>query len=96
MNRQQRRAEAARKRKWGTAADIITHTITVHPTGELYWFEAPEGFSPEEGRLPPGVILHGPFKTHAEVAEDERLTLFGPQCKVTDGGAWDPAWDRPQ
>jgi hypothetical protein len=31
----------------------------------------------------PGVKLFGPFKTDAEVRESERLTLLGPQCKVT-------------
>jgi hypothetical protein len=42
------------------------------------------------------VTLHGPFKTHAEVDEHQRLTLLGPQCKVTEGGAWDPNWDKLQ
>ena len=86
------------------------HTIGVRlTTGEqlLYWFREPDGFSDDDaqhlqdwilGRHAdgPGVELHGPFKTDAEVAESQRLTLLGPQCEVTEGGMWDPAWDRPQ
>ena len=40
--------------------------------------------------------MHGPFETDAEVKEHQRLTLLGPQCKVTEGGAWDSEWDKPQ
>jgi hypothetical protein len=42
------------------------------------------------------VTLHGPFKTDAEVKESQRVILLGPQCKITEGGAWDPNWDKPQ
>jgi hypothetical protein len=39
-----------------------------------------------------GVGLHGPF-----LSEDEaRIDAFGPDCKFTDGGRWDPAWEKPQ
>ena len=78
----------------------------------LYWFREPDGFSDDDAKRlldwiyrrhanVPGVELHsvelhGPFKTDAEVAESQRLTLLGPQCEVTEGGMWDPAWDRPQ
>jgi len=62
----------------------------------LFWFEEPEGFRPEEGRLPAGVILHGPFRTEAEVKKHIRLTILGPQCNVIEGGEWDPNWDKPQ
>jgi hypothetical protein len=95
MNRQQGRGAAARKRK--VHAVFYTKTITVTlTTGEkqLYWFEEPDGYSSTDGeRLlawmrgeragSPGVKLFGPFKTDAEVRESERLTLLGPQCKVT-------------
>jgi hypothetical protein len=93
MNRQQRRAGRRRKLEVGTV--IRTQTITAVATGELYWFECPENFS-LEGGLPPGVTLHGPFKTKAEVNEHQQLTLLGPQCKVIEGGAWDPNWDKLQ
>jgi hypothetical protein len=49
-----------------------------------------------EQRHPPGITLHGPFRTNAEVEKDQRLVLLGPQCKVIEGGAWDPNWDKPQ
>jgi hypothetical protein len=73
----------------------------------LYWFEMPASFSDEDREAminhiittqthPPGITLHGPFKTEAEVSEHQRLTLLGPQCKVTEGGMWDPNWDKPQ
>ena len=31
----------------------------------------------------------GRSSTEAEVAEDQRITLLGPQCEVTEGGMWD-------
>jgi hypothetical protein len=49
-----------------------------------------------EQRHPPGITLHGPFRTNAEVEKDQRLVLLGSQCKVIEGGAWDPNWDKPQ
>lgn len=63
--------------------------------GMVYWFEEPKGFTRENG-LPPGVKIHGPFKTEAEANESQRLVLLGPQCEVIEGGKWDKAWDRIQ
>jgi hypothetical protein len=107
MNRQQRRA-AARKRAVGTVVNARAVSVVL-TTGErqLYWFEEPEGFSPEDGQRVldcitglrddgPGVELLGPFQTDTEVRESQRLTLLGPQWEVTEGGMWDPAWDKPQ
>jgi len=98
MNRQQRRAAHRQQRKFEVGSIVRATTLTA--VGEdgrrhLYWFEEPEGFSPENG-LPPGVTLHGPFETDAEVKEHQRKTLLGPQCKLTEGGEWDPNWDKPQ
>jgi hypothetical protein len=106
----QRKQRQTRKCKLEVGTTIKTQTVTVvSTTGEeqLYWFEVPEGFSPEDDeRLRswiqglyadgPGVRLYGPFKTHAEVRENERLTLLGPHDQVSEGGQWDPAWDKPQ
>jgi hypothetical protein len=39
---------------------------------------------------------HGPFRTEAECERHSEVTVFGPKCKFTDGGQWDPAWDRKQ
>jgi hypothetical protein len=93
MNRHERRATKARKLDIGTRIDTQTVRTT---TGDFYWFECPENFSLEDDGLPPGTAMHGPFKTEAEVAEDQRLTLLGPQCVVTEGGEWDPNWNRVQ
>jgi hypothetical protein len=38
----------------------------------------------------------GPFQTEEELEEDQRIVLLGEQGKPTPGGAWDPAWDKPQ
>jgi hypothetical protein len=88
---------------------IKARTIAID-TGEgtvLYWFEEPANFSEDDHAAmidhivttqthPSGIALHGPFRTQAEVEEDQQLVLLGPQCKVTEGGAWDPKWDKPQ
>jgi hypothetical protein len=39
---------------------------------------------------------HGLFASEQEIEADVPRTLFGPQCKATEGGMWDPAWDKPQ
>jgi hypothetical protein len=36
--------------------------------------------------------LHGPFDTEAEAQEAARIAVLGADCKVTEGGMWDPAW----
>jgi hypothetical protein len=78
---------------------MIIHTgvaIVVRNGKErFYWFEIPEGYG-EKPLPPPGATLHGPFKTEAELHHHEELTLLGPDCQVTDGGMWDPAWEKPQ
>jgi hypothetical protein len=91
MNRQERRAAAAGQRK----ATVIKTQSLIDSTGQHYWFVRPEGWTPQDG-MPDGVDIHGPFKTEAEANENERLVLLGPQCKITEGGMWDPAWDRMQ
>jgi hypothetical protein len=109
MNRQQRRAAGRKRRKLEVGTVIRCETIGID-TGDgiaLYWFETPANFSDDDRaamidyinthkRKPPGITLHGPFKTDAEVQELQRLTLLGPQCEVREGGMWDPNWDKPQ
>jgi hypothetical protein len=72
MNRHERR----RRLKVG---DVIhAHTAICPVTGKYFWFSGPvdrTGFP---------TTMHGPFNTQAEVDEHQRLTLLGPQCKVTD------------
>lgn len=38
----------------------------------------------------------GPFGTQQEAEKDATDTILGPQCKIEQGGMWDPAWDRAQ
>jgi hypothetical protein len=91
MNRPERRAA----RKWYDSSMVIKAQVFKDTRGLFYWFEEPEGFAREDG-LPRDVQVHGPFKTEAEVEESQRFVLLGPQCEVTEGGMWDPAWDRMQ
>ena len=64
----------------------------------LYWCVVPEGMTEEEAfnKAWNTPEVHGPFETEAQVKEDQRITLVGPQGKVVEGGMWDPAWDKPQ
>jgi hypothetical protein len=74
--------------QWRTIRKRTT-TITVTSKDgrqKLFWFEEPEGFRLEEGRLPPDVPLHGPFDTEAEVRSDIRRTFLGPDREVIPGG----------
>jgi hypothetical protein len=54
----------------------------------------------ESNTMPPdGTEIHGPFKTSAEMQRDQdeaMKALMAPGGKITDGGAWNPAWERPQ
>ena len=95
MGHEQTATSSRRKRAVGTVINARTVSVVL-TTGEraLYWFEEPEGFSPEDGQRVldwitglrddgPGVGLWGPFQTEAEVSENQRLTLLGLQCEVT-------------
>jgi hypothetical protein len=84
MNRQQRRAQTAQRRKFGVGS-IIHAQGFIGSDGFRYWFEPPEGWTRGD-RLPEGVKIHGPFRTDAEANESQRLVLLGPQCTVTQGG----------
>jgi hypothetical protein len=39
---------------------------------------------------------YGPFGTEQEAEKHSEITVLGPQCKVKNGGVWDPAWDKLQ
>jgi hypothetical protein len=76
LNRQQRHAAAALRRKLrsgGVGTMVCTHIIGVrHPHGYFYfWFECADDFSPTDG-IPPDTVLHGPFKTQVELEENQR------------------------
>jgi hypothetical protein len=46
--------------------------------------------------VPPGAVLHGPFQSQADADEDQRLVLLGGNVLLTNGGDWNPAWDKLQ
>jgi hypothetical protein len=94
MNRQQRRAAAAHERRWKDKMVVETQSFR-SGNGMYYWFEQPEGWTREDG-VREGLAIHGPFTTKTEADENQRLVLLGPDCKVTDGGMRNPAWDRLQ
>ena len=77
--------------KVGDRIDTQTYRAT---DGTLHWFVVPPGMTREEAYETQE--HYGPFATDAEVSESQRVTIFGAQGKVTKGGAWDPAWDKPQ
>ena len=89
-NRKQRRATA----EVGMQVHIRGF-ITTAPDGsrQHWWVPVAPGMGDEEALRQE---WHGPFRTQAEASADEVRTLLGPQCKVTEGGMWDPAWDKPQ
>lgn len=92
MNKQQRRA--ARKMALGTKIEVAGYAFDAEGKSGLYWFVIPDGMTREEAF--DTQEHYGPFATEAEAVDSQRLVLFGEQCQVTEGGMWDPAWDRLQ
>ena len=99
MNRQQRRAAAARERK--THEVFYTKTFAVVlANGErhLFWFKEPDGFTTaDSGICSPGYAAKStqsiPASSYSVRSRRmlrservQRLTLLGPQCEVSDGG----------
>jgi hypothetical protein len=73
---------------------MVLHVHTVQTAdGKYYWFEPSGNFSVQDGILP-DAELHGPFDSDAEALADQEQVLF--DGKVSEGGNWDPAWDKPQ
>jgi hypothetical protein len=100
-NRKERRKTNALAKKTKPlarlGAPIFTGTAGVvldtpdGPQTEFYWSASEnENLSPQEIMETTG--LHGPFDTEAEAREAARIAVLGPDCKVTEGGMWDPAW----
>jgi hypothetical protein len=88
------RRRRAAKMQVGTVIHTATATVvTLDGEVQLYWFVVPDGMTNEEAFTTQE--LHGPFATDAEARADGRVVLL-PNCKITEGGMWDPAWDRPQ
>ena len=40
--------------------------------------------------------LHGPYDTPDEADKAAMAAVAGKDAKLTHGGTWDPAWDKPQ
>jgi hypothetical protein len=99
MSRQERRAAAAHERRWKDKTAEVGMVIKtqgfIADDGMHYWFEPPNNWTQDDG-LPDGADIYGPFTTATEVEENQRRVLLGPECEVTHGGMWDPAWDRLQ
>jgi hypothetical protein len=96
-NRHERRRAKAQRRKLNVGSMVYATTINVvmrDGSTALYWIEVPEDMTNEQAAATQE--WHGPFKTDAELYEDQRVTLFGSQCEITEGGMWDPAWDKAQ
>jgi hypothetical protein len=98
---QQRRVTGKRKHKVGQVKHKVGQVTRATTIGILqddsvvfYWIVVPEGMTNEQAAETQE--WHGPFRTEAEAEEDQRVTLFGPQSEIREGGMWDPAWDKPQ
>src|SRR5689334_111646 len=59
------------------------------PQTDFYWWA-----SGNENPDPEELGLDGPFDTEAEAKEASRIAVIG-DCEVTEGGTWDPAWNKP-
>jgi hypothetical protein len=92
MNRHERRSAAAMKRRWKDRQVVKAQSFR-DEQGLLYWFEEPDDWTKQDGL--PDVDIHGPFRTEAEVDEDQRRVLLPSDCEVEEGGDWNPESDRP-
>jgi hypothetical protein len=66
---------------------IYTETIRAvmrDGTRALYWVRRPDGMT--AGEAAATQEWRGPFKSEEEMREDQRVALFGPQCKIEEGG----------
>jgi hypothetical protein len=108
-NRKERRKANALARKPLGRLGVPMHTGVVQvvldapegPQTQFYWWASENADLLQEiaQNLERSVRhrdLHGPFDTAAAADEAARLTVLGPDCEVTEGGAWDPAWEKLQ
>jgi hypothetical protein len=93
MNRRERRR--ANKTRPLARLGVPIHTriarVRLGPQTTYFWWASENPHpNPEE------LELHGPFESEAEADEAARIAVVGPDCEITEGGTWEPAWDRPQ
>jgi len=77
----------------GTAR-VVLDTPDGPQTKYYWWANEKDNLSPQEIVETTG--LHGPFDTEAEALEAARIAVIGPDCELTEGGMWNPAWGKPQ
>jgi hypothetical protein len=94
MNRKQRRAMKGMKVGDVIFAERYRIIDSNSNSSGLFWFYRPDGMTREQAFETQQ--HYGPFASDAEVKESQRIVLLGEQCKVTEGGMWDPAWGKPQ
>jgi hypothetical protein len=106
MIRRERRKARAMSRKPLKRFGVPIHSTVIGavldtpdgPKTVFYWF-ATEDF-PDRSLTPEEIAakyeLHGPFNTPAEADADAKVAVVGEECEITEGGMWDPAWERLQ
>ena len=62
------------------------------PQTKYFWWASAQRY-PEPKEVTQN-LLHGPYDSEAEAAKAARIAVEGPG--VTEGGMWDPAWEKPQ
>jgi hypothetical protein len=82
--------------KVGDIVNIRTFSVR-GPNGRRQWF----WMSPPDHKMSDEEAFltqqhHGPFNSEEEADRNSELVMLGAQCEITDGGMWDPAWDKPQ
>ena len=99
-NRHERSRKAVKVRKplgrLGVPIQTVTVAITNGPRQQFYWFATEQIKEWTLQEIIDTQELHGPFDTEAEADEAARIAILGPDCEVTEGGMWNPAWDKPQ
>jgi hypothetical protein len=99
MRHQKSQAARGRQRRRAVKVGDVIYTKTFAfrvPEGlEWYWCRVPDGTMTYEEAIATQEH-HGPFRSEQEAKQDQQRVLLGKECKVTEGGMWDPAWDKPQ
>ena len=73
--------------------------VVAYPTGlrtVFYWFASEQNKDWTLDEVLATQELHGPFDTEAAARAAAHTAILGNDCKVIEGGVWDPAWEKPQ
>lgn len=75
--------------------EVIFTSCGQDALGNWWWIQTDEAH--QGGPMDVTQLRHGgPFNTQQEAEKNATDTIFGPQCKIMEGGRWDPAWERKQ